>query len=156
MESKRDAFFSVWFSCDPTPHDYGHAFFRVPPPAWSVETRRAPSRRCRDARVYGHTTTAMNDKMVTPPRARRIMCSGVYRYKEQPMPLTRTRKAGGGSVAIFWHVWVNNNIMNGRASCPSPSLFHAVHKMLLWLLQETCGQFPAVAFKVSPQVYELL
>ena len=29
--------------------------------AWSVKTRRAPSRHCRDARVYGHTTTAMHD-----------------------------------------------------------------------------------------------
>ena len=29
--------------------------------AWSVKTRRAPSRHCRDARVYGHTTTAMQD-----------------------------------------------------------------------------------------------
>ena len=32
-----------------------------------VKTRRAPSRHCRDARVYGHTTTAMHD-MSTPPR----------------------------------------------------------------------------------------
>ena len=31
--------------------------------AWSVNTRRAPSR---DARVYGHTTTAMH-KLSTPP-----------------------------------------------------------------------------------------
>ena len=29
--------------------------------AWSVKTRHAPSRHCRDARVYGHTTTAMHD-----------------------------------------------------------------------------------------------
>ena len=29
--------------------------------AWSVKTRRAPSRHCRDARVYGRTTTAMQD-----------------------------------------------------------------------------------------------
>ena len=35
-------------------------------PAWSLKTRRAPSRHCRDARVYGHTTTAMNE-MSTPP-----------------------------------------------------------------------------------------
>ena len=26
--------------------------------AWSVKTRRAPSRHCRDTMVYGHTTTA--------------------------------------------------------------------------------------------------
>ena len=33
--------------------------------AWSVKTRHTPSRHCRDARVYGHTTTAMHD-MSTP------------------------------------------------------------------------------------------
>ena len=29
--------------------------------AWSVNTRRAPSRHYRDSRVYGRTTTAMHD-----------------------------------------------------------------------------------------------
>ena len=33
---------------------------------WSVKTRRTPSRRCRDARIYGHATTAMHD-MRAPP-----------------------------------------------------------------------------------------
>ena len=35
--------------------------------AWFVKTRHAPSRHSRDARVYGHTTTAMH-KLSTPPR----------------------------------------------------------------------------------------
>ena len=34
--------------------------------AWSVKTLRAPSRHCRDARVYGHTTTAMHVTSTTP------------------------------------------------------------------------------------------
>ena len=34
---------------------------------WSAETRGAPCRHCRDARVYGHTTTAMHDIEYTPP-----------------------------------------------------------------------------------------
>ena len=38
--------------------------------AWSVKTRRAPSRHCRDARVYGHTTTAMHDNECTLPRVK--------------------------------------------------------------------------------------
>ena len=38
---------------------------RLPPPP-----RRAPSRRCRDAKVYGHTTTAMHDDEYTPPPPR--------------------------------------------------------------------------------------
>ena len=40
-----------------------HSF---PPPVWLVKTRRAPSRHSRDARVYGHTTTAMH-KLSTHP-----------------------------------------------------------------------------------------
>ena len=39
--------------------------------AWSVKTRRAPSRHCKDARVYGHTTTAMHDNEYAPPPPRR-------------------------------------------------------------------------------------
>ena len=36
-------------------------------PAWSVKTRRAPSRNCRDARVYDHTTTAMHGVSTPAP-----------------------------------------------------------------------------------------
>ena len=54
----------------------------LPPPplvqamsAWLVKARRAPFRQSRDARVYGHTTTAMH-KLSTPlpppvPRAQK-------------------------------------------------------------------------------------
>ena len=35
--------------------------------AWSAKTRCAPSRHCRDATVYGHTTTAMHHNEYTPP-----------------------------------------------------------------------------------------
>ena len=35
--------------------------------AWSVKTRRAPSRHRRDARVYGHTTTVVHDNEYAPP-----------------------------------------------------------------------------------------
>ena len=34
--------------------------------AWSVKTQRAPSRECKDARVYGHATTAMHGNEYTP------------------------------------------------------------------------------------------
>ena len=34
----------------------------------SATTRRAPSRHYRDARVYGHTTTAMHDMSTTPSK----------------------------------------------------------------------------------------
>ena len=35
--------------------------------AWSLKTRRVPSRHCRDARVYGHATTGMHDICTPPP-----------------------------------------------------------------------------------------
>ena len=38
--------------------------------AWSVIARRVPSRHCRDARVYDHTTTAMHHMSTTPPPLR--------------------------------------------------------------------------------------
>ena len=36
-------------------------------PAWQMKTRHAPSRHCKDARVYGHTTTAMPGIEYTSP-----------------------------------------------------------------------------------------
>ena len=48
----------------PTPH--GASSLVLAMSAWSVKTRRAPSRRFGDARVYGHTTTAMHDNEHTP------------------------------------------------------------------------------------------
>ncbi|CAM9569837.1 unnamed protein product [Laminaria digitata] len=41
----------------------------ISPPIWSVKIRRAPSRYCRDARVYSHTITAVHDNehTHTPP-----------------------------------------------------------------------------------------
>ena len=43
-----------------TPHDASRLMQAMS--AWSVKTRHAPSRQqCRDARVHGHTTTAMHD-----------------------------------------------------------------------------------------------
>ena len=52
----------------PTPHGAWHLVLAMSA-AWSVKTRRAPSWHCRDARVYGHATTAMHD-MSTPPHPR--------------------------------------------------------------------------------------
>ena len=46
--------------------------------AWSVKTRRAPSRHCKGARIYGHTTTAMHDNEHTHPYYRTV---GLQRYK---------------------------------------------------------------------------
>ena len=58
-----------------TPH--GASRFLLAMSACSVKTRCAPSRHYRDARVYGHTTTAMNDNEYTrpdPPIQRTTTC----------------------------------------------------------------------------------
>ena len=55
--------------------------------AWSVKTRRAPSRHCRDARVYGHTTTAVHDRSIHDP----------YRTG----PLTRKPDKGPGLISYL-------------------------------------------------------
>ena len=48
----------------PTPHGTSRSLQAMP--VWSVETRRASSRHSRDAKVYGHTTTAMHGAEYTP------------------------------------------------------------------------------------------
>ena len=48
--------------------------------AWSVKTQRAPSRHCRDARVYGDTTTAMHGNECTPFPA---PVAGIYWYTQK-------------------------------------------------------------------------
>ena len=48
----------------PTPH--GASRLMQAMSAWSVKIRRAPSRRCGDARVYGHTTMAMHALSTSP------------------------------------------------------------------------------------------
>ena len=55
-----------------------------PMSAWSVKPRCAPSRHCTDARVYGHTTTAMHD-VSTPPTLNYSSC-GRLRAKALDVP----------------------------------------------------------------------
>ena len=54
--------------------------FSDPPPvtAWLVKPRRAPPRHCRDARVYGHTTTAIHDNECIPCPPRHCRDARVY------------------------------------------------------------------------------
>ena len=60
-------------SCDSPSHHHGASRCLVPAmSAWSVKTRRAPSRHCRDARAYGHTTTPMHGNEYPPPLAVRV------------------------------------------------------------------------------------
>ena len=69
--------------------------------AWSVTTRRAPSRRCRDTRVYGHTTTAVHD-MSTPHPLSSLPCTlpivniePPFNFKPPGQLLARAHQLGG-------------------------------------------------------------
>ena len=63
--------------------------------AWSVKTRRALRQHCRDARVYGHTTTVGHAWWVHPPNTLKARLSSrqwliafcaAVRYQEKPYP----------------------------------------------------------------------
>ena len=55
--------------------------------AWSVKTRRAPSRLCRDARVYGHTTTVMHGRSVPFPHTCMLHLSLFHSRTIQQYPM---------------------------------------------------------------------
>ena len=99
--------------------------------AWSVKTRRAASRRCRDARVYGHTATAMHD--VSPPTPPAIhtresvyCCIGTAEReaKFQQMKRDAARNGGAGSFFAFhgspaenWHGILHLGLKNISGAC---------------------------------------
>ena len=58
---------STFHASRPTPHGASRLVQAVS--AWSAKTRRATSRLCRDARVYGHTPAAMHDMSKSPPHS---------------------------------------------------------------------------------------
>ena len=63
--------------------------------AWLVKTRRAPSRHSRDARVYGHTTTAINKLSAPPPQKKNAAIAPISTFKfatqeTQNIPLCAT------------------------------------------------------------------
>ena len=73
--------------------------------AWSVKTRRAPSRHCRDARVYDHTTSAVHDIEYTPstpppPSGTLISCPGLTTYPP-PLPVPRLPSPRDRSCVTF-------------------------------------------------------
>ena len=78
----------------PTPH--GASRLVQATSAWSAKTRRSPSRHYRDARVYGHTTTAMHDNEYAPPPTDLTICKKVRSHKRSlvgcNLPFMRLRE----------------------------------------------------------------
>ena len=67
--------------------------------AWSVETRRAQFRHCRDVRVYGHTTTAMHD-MSAPPLVQAMSAWSVETRRAPSRHCTDARVYGHTTTAM--------------------------------------------------------
>ena len=59
--------------------------------AWLVTVRRAPSRHSRDARVYGHTTTAMHELSTPPHTSACLGCISSYLAEGPPGVLPAQR-----------------------------------------------------------------
>ena len=52
--------------------------------SWLVKTRRGPSRYSRDARVYGHTTTAMHKRSTFPKKANKRKNAWLVKTQRAP------------------------------------------------------------------------
>ena len=73
-----------------TPHGASRLVHAIS--AWLVKTRRAPSRDSRDARVYGHTATAMHKLSIPsppPPTARLEMPPQLASYRKGKKNLSK-------------------------------------------------------------------
>ena len=85
------------------------------------KTRRAPSRHCRDPRVYGHTTTAMHDmSTLSPPHPIALQVRGMLSLAET-LPGTKIRifsglETGGVKRALLLAAAARENGGNGRGS----------------------------------------
>ena len=63
--------------------------------AWSVRTRHAPSRHCRDARVYGQTTTVMNEiEYISPVEYTTPLPARIYVFLWNRTPRGVLRRRG--------------------------------------------------------------
>ena len=90
-----------------------------PPPGW--KSLHAPSRCCRDARVYGHATTTMHDIEHTPsppdpPSGRRIETLGVFQ-KSDTRQLVKAWSWNRASARGFLGSSTIRNAANFRAIC---------------------------------------
>ena len=66
-----------------------------------MNTRRARSRHCRDARVYGRTTTAMLDNEYTPLPAMVVGVESRIDGVQRPVTCTRFRGSSGDDTARY-------------------------------------------------------
>ena len=94
--------------------------------AWLVKTRRAPSRHSRDARVYGHTTTAMH-KLSTPLPPPPSLRASPHHFqhsdtKAGPARAPSRGRTETGQNAVCVKRWQLSRPQSRRLSPPSPPL----------------------------------
>ena len=86
--------------------------------AWSVKTRPAPSRHCRDARVYSHTTTAIHD-ISTPTSPPSKGTRQRTTHSEKGPHETQTRRVEFLYYAKQNYVYFSKNVRFGFSKTPS-------------------------------------
>ena len=99
-------------------------------PAWSLKTRRAPSRHCRGARVCGHTTTAMHDSEYTrPPKPpRHYRQSLLIFFLFPPISLHQLERTARENLAQFYNVhFPVSSILCFYIHLPAPTIHHSIH-----------------------------
>ena len=106
-----------------TPH--GAARVVLAMSAWSVKTRRAPSRHCRDAKVYGHATTAMHDdEHTTPPRYLGTACDYMLSWSwyilTQPVLLLYCNEQSHATAGVCTNTFGQSSL-EGSDTTPHPS-----------------------------------
>ena len=105
--------------------------------AWSVKTRRAPSRRCRDARVYGHATTAMHDSEYTPSRGLKSTDGLIDRPADRTANGTTVISQASSMKRTFWRMtarWWWLPRPGTSSACRSKSFRHKKGWLAPWFV----------------------
>ena len=102
--------------------------------AWLVKTRRAPSRHSRDAKVYGHTTTAVH-KLNTPPRplAVAIQTSHPRRFAQTVSPWPSQNR-------LLYHPLWTHSWLCSRRGCRRARPADKAHEKILVRGEEVPGR----------------
>ena len=105
-------------------------------PAWSVETRRAPSWHRRDARVHDHTTAAMHDMSTSlPPLSSRYFHRAIRFAKASLLLVGEGMQGVGFRHAPDWDVYKNDDWGRRREV-----LRRLVNSVGTWVVRRRAGK----------------
>ena len=116
--------------------------------AWSVKSRRAPSRHCRDAKVYGHTTKAMHDNEYTIRLRRCVLLSTLLLVRPSREKKKRFYVVDGNNVGTVGRVSIRRRngapsrkgcVVTGQMTEAPPRPPHTPLSVLLSFLPMWCA-----------------